>query len=63
MSVFVDTSIWYAAADTSDSANTQAKALLSQGEVLLTSDHVVIETWSLFRNRLGHGKRGDSGRC
>jgi uncharacterized protein len=52
-SVFIDTSIWYAAADTSDAANAKAKTLLSQGDALATSDHIVIETWSLLRNRLG----------
>lgn len=53
MSLFVDTSIWYAAADSSDSANSRAKALLSSGEVLVTSDHVLIETWTLIRYRIG----------
>ncbi len=53
MSLFVDTSIWYAAADSSDKSNTQAKDILSGGEPLVTSDHVLIETWTLIHHRLG----------
>ncbi len=53
MSLFVDTSIWYAAADTSDASNALAKEVLSRGEPLITTDHVLIETWTLLRHRLG----------
>jgi uncharacterized protein len=53
MSLFVDTSMWYAAADSSDASNGVAKAVLSGGEPLVTSDHVLIETWTLLRHRLG----------
>src|SRR5690349_12588993 len=53
MSLFVDTSIWYAVADKSDASNSRAQAVLSAGEALVTSDHVLIEAWSLIRNRLG----------
>jgi predicted nucleic acid-binding protein len=53
MSLFVDTSIWYAAADKSDASNLRAKAVLSQRELLVTTDHVLIETWTLIRWRLG----------
>jgi predicted nucleic acid-binding protein len=52
MSLFVDTSIWYAAADSSDRSNARAKAILSAGETLVTSDHVLIETWTLLHHRL-----------
>jgi predicted nucleic acid-binding protein len=52
MSVFVDTSVWYAAADSGDSNNARAKAILASGEPLLTSDHVLIETWTLLRYRI-----------
>ena len=30
----------------------QAKTVLSSGESLVTSDHVLVETWSLLRNRI-----------
>ena len=53
MSLFVDTSMWYAAADSSDASNALAKRILSGGEPLVTSDHVLIETWTLIRHRLG----------
>jgi predicted nucleic acid-binding protein len=53
VSLFVDTSIWYAAADKSDTSNTRAKAILSAGEPLITTDHILVETWTLTRNRLG----------
>jgi predicted nucleic acid-binding protein len=53
MSLFVDTSIWYAAADKSDLSNSRAKAVLGAGEPLVTTDHVLVETWTLIRNRLG----------
>jgi len=53
MSLFVDTSMWYAAADSSDKSNALAKDVLSGGEPLVTTDHVLIETWTLIRHRLG----------
>ena len=52
MSLFVDTSIWYAAADSSDRCNARAKSILSSGEALVTSDHILIETWTLLRHRI-----------
>lgn len=52
MSLFVDTSIWYAAADSSDRSNARSKAILKSGETLLTSDHVLIETWTLLHHKL-----------
>lgn len=53
MSLFVDTSIWYAAADSADRSNSRAKAILAAGEPLVTTDHVLIETWTLIRYRIG----------
>jgi hypothetical protein len=52
MSLFVDTSIWYAAADASDRSNARAKAILTSGEALATTDHVLVETWTLLHHRL-----------
>lgn len=52
MSLFVDTSIWYAAADSSDLSNARARDILKSGEPLLTTDHVLVETWTLLRYRL-----------
>ena len=53
MTVFVDTSAWYAAADSGDTSNERAQRWLSTSEALLTTDHVLAETWLLLRHRLG----------
>jgi predicted nucleic acid-binding protein len=53
MSLFVDTSVWYAAADKSDPSNARAKTLLGRGEQLVTTDHVLVESWALIRTKLG----------
>lgn len=53
MAVFVDTSTWYAAADSSDSSSARAKEILTDAS-LVTSDHVLVETWLLIRHRLGN---------
>src|SRR6266568_2418546 len=52
MSLFVDTSIWYAVADSSDRSNARSKAILRCGETLVTSDHVLVETWTLLHHKL-----------
>jgi uncharacterized protein len=48
----VDTSVWYAAADAADASNERARSLLSTGETLVTTDHVLVETWTLLRWRI-----------
>jgi predicted nucleic acid-binding protein len=54
MSLFVDTSIWYAAADSGDQSNSRAKTILKNGgEALVTSDHILVETWTLLHHKLG----------
>jgi predicted nucleic acid-binding protein len=53
MTLFVDTSVWYAAADRGDTSNQRAKEILSTGDALVTTDHVLVETWLLLRHRLG----------
>lgn len=52
MSLFVDTSIWYAAVDVADFGNSVAKTILGSGEILVTTDHVLVETWTLLHHRL-----------
>jgi len=47
----VDSSAFYAAADRGDRQNARAKQVLSAGEPLVTSDHVLIESWLLLRGR------------
>ena len=53
MTLFVDTSAFYAAADTSDRSHDRAKRVLGAGEPLVTTDHVLAESWLLLRHRLG----------
>ncbi len=52
MSLFVDTSVWYAAADSADAGNARAKEILSSGDPLVTTDHILVDTWTLLRWRI-----------
>ena len=45
--------MFYAAADRGDPSNIRAKAVLSAGERLVATDHVLVETWFLLAHRLG----------
>lgn len=55
MATFVDTSIWYAAANERDANSDLARALLAEHEAsLVTSDHVLVELWNLVRVRVHH---------
>jgi uncharacterized protein len=53
LTLYVDTSAFYAAADRSDRSHERIKKVLGAGESLVTSDHVVAESWLLLRQRLG----------
>lgn len=53
MRLFVDTSIFYAVADRDDRGNGRAKVVLDAAETVLTTDHVLVETWLLMQRRLG----------
>jgi uncharacterized protein len=52
MSVFVDSSVWFAAANKRDGLNGRARSLLQTEKRRLTSDHVLVETWLLLNRRL-----------
>ena len=54
MSTFIDTSIWYAAVDRSDVHNSRARRILADGDSLITTDHVLAETWALIYRRLSY---------
>jgi len=52
VSLFVDTSIWYAAVDETDPGNERAQRILTtEGDLVLT-DHVLVETWNLVKARI-----------
>lgn len=51
-SVFIDTSVWYAAADSADRSNARAQEILSSAGRRVTTDHVLSETWTLLRWRI-----------
>ncbi len=53
MSLFVDTSAFYAVLDDADKDHARATAILSVGDRLTTTDHVLVECWQLTRIRLG----------
>jgi len=53
VSVFVDTSMFYAAVDEDDTDHQRARKVLSAGDRLVTTDHVLAETWRLLRKRTG----------
>ena len=54
MSAFVDTSAFYAASDQGDQAHARANELLGAERPLVTTDHVLVETWLLINARGGH---------
>jgi predicted nucleic acid-binding protein len=52
LSTFVDTSLWFAAANIRDRHNARAKQILASTSDLVTTDHVLVETWNLLNNRV-----------
>lgn len=53
MTLFVDTSVWYAAADRGDRSHSAARRVLGVDEARVTTDHVLVEVWLLMRHRAG----------
>jgi predicted nucleic acid-binding protein len=53
VTLFVDTSVFYAAVDRGDVGHERATAVLDTQEPLMTTDHVLVETWLLVQRRLG----------
>jgi uncharacterized protein len=51
--LFIDTSAFYAALDRGDLDHSRATTILSGGDRLITTDHVLVESWRLARKRLG----------
>jgi uncharacterized protein len=51
LSVFVDTSTWFASIVARDRNNARAKTLLRSVDHHITTDHVLVETWLLLNSR------------
>lgn len=66
MSLFVDSSTWYSAANANDASHSRAREILDGEVPLVTTDHVLVETWLLLNSRhhqgladrFWHGLRG-----
>jgi len=54
LSLFVDTSAFYALSDNGDQSHARATERLAVEEQLVTTDHVLLETWMLIDKRGGH---------
>jgi uncharacterized protein len=52
VSVFVDTSVWFAAANDRDASNVRARTILEGAGTLSTSTFILEETWRLIRQRM-----------
>jgi predicted nucleic acid-binding protein len=53
LSVFVDTSVFYSATDSGDRSYDRARRVLRDADSLVTTDHVLVESWRLMRIRGG----------
>jgi uncharacterized protein len=54
LSVFVDSSVWFASVVAQDRGNARAKSILKENSDHVTTDHVVVETWLLLNSRYHH---------
>jgi predicted nucleic acid-binding protein len=54
LSIFVDTSIWFASVVARDRDNARAKSVLVSSPDHITTDHVLVETWLLLNSRFHH---------
>jgi predicted nucleic acid-binding protein len=51
VTIFVDSSVWFAAVFAKDGGHARAMKVLDEAPALLTTDHIVVETWLLLKNR------------
>lgn len=51
----MDSSVWFAAVFARETRHGTAKKILSEKDGLVTTDHVVVETWLLLRSRFNQG--------
>jgi predicted nucleic acid-binding protein len=59
VSVFVDSSVWFAAANIKDRNNAAAKQLLAGLSNLITTDHVLVESWLIMQRHI-HRRAAES---
>jgi predicted nucleic acid-binding protein len=52
LSVFIDTSVWFGAANIRDRLNARAKSLLADIASPVLTDHILVETWRLLHARV-----------
>jgi uncharacterized protein len=53
LTLFADSSVLYALFDADDAQHARAVPILTSGEPITTSDHVLVESWLLVHRRLG----------
>jgi predicted nucleic acid-binding protein len=51
LSIFIDSSVWFAATVVRDRRNAEAKSILHGTTAHVTTDHVLVETWLLLNSR------------
>jgi len=51
LTIFIDSSVWFATIVARDQNNRQAKVILLNESDHVTTDHVVVETWLLLNSR------------
>jgi predicted nucleic acid-binding protein len=51
LSIFVDSSVWFALANARDQFNSRAKSIIRREKEHVTTDHIVVETWLLLNSR------------
>ena len=51
VSIFVDSSFWFATVVARDEHNPRARAILREVDGFVTTDHVIVETWLLLNSR------------
>jgi len=51
LSIFVDSSLWFATLVARDRNHARTRMILSDTEEYVTTDHVVVETWLLLNSR------------
>jgi predicted nucleic acid-binding protein len=51
VTIFVDSSVWFAAVFEKEAHHARSLEILEQASDLITTDHVVVETWLLLKSR------------